>query len=73
MDMALALPQSMFRTYIAMDTLDFGNDYYVEAPLSTFSPPEEWDLSQGIFRGMISLIHLDSTTQRSLPVHGVML
>ena len=52
MDMELALPQSMFRTYIAMDTLDFGTDYYVEAPLKT---PEEWDLSQGIFCGMISL------------------
>ena len=53
--MELALPQSMFRTYIDIDTRDFKTYHYVVAPLRTFSPPEEWDLSQGIFWGMISL------------------
>ena len=53
MEMALAFPQSMFRTYIDIDTEDFHTHHYVEAPLNTFSPPQEWNLSQGIFRGMI--------------------
>ena len=55
MDMELALPQSVFRTYLDVNTRVFKTHHYVEAPLKTFSPPGEWDLSQGAFRRMISL------------------
>ena len=53
--MELALPQSVFRTYLDINTRVFKTHHYVEAPLNTFSPPGEWDLSQGAFRRMISL------------------
>ena len=53
--MALACPQSMFRTYIDIETGDFRTSHYVEAPLNSFSPPQEWNLSRNVFRGMITL------------------
>ena len=53
--MALALPQSLFRTYIDIDTREFKTHHYVRAPLHSFSPPETWKLSPSNFRGMICL------------------
>ena len=55
MDMELAVPMDLFRTYMDVDTREFKTFHYVEAPLLTFSPPEEWNLSPSSFRGMISL------------------
>ena len=53
--MELALPQSVFRTYLDVNTREFKTHYYVEAPLKTFLPPVEWDLTPVVFRRMISL------------------
>jgi len=55
MEMELSLPQSIFRTYLDTDIRGFRPYHYVEAPLKTFTPPEDWNMSMDTFRSMTTL------------------
>jgi len=72
MEMELALPQSIFRTYMDIDMREFMTQYHVEAPMETFSPPEEWNLSPNAFRSMITLDSFYDTEVAARPRSYVM-
>ena len=55
MEMEMALPHSLFRTYMNIDTREFKTHFYVEAPMETFTPPEDWNMSMKTFRSMTTL------------------
>ena len=53
--MELALPDSVFRTYMDVDTREFRTEFYTIAPMKSFMPPQEWHIDRHDFRRMISL------------------
>ena len=55
MEMERELPNTLFRTYINWNTENFRTDVFPVAPVTTYTPPEEWNLDSTEFNRMIRL------------------
>ena len=55
MEMETSLPDSVFRTYLNIETRDFKTSYFTEAPMKSFLPPVDWEISYKDFRSMMEV------------------